>query len=362
MTARPGSRPCRAKAPTRTPGPRGRRRVAHHHHLERPRRRLGDGPARRAALSADAGQRRASAKWPSARGVNIVMYALTGNYKADQVHVPGPPRTAGAVSMSLEPGRPPLPLAVLISAGFGRRGVRPSSRSASLRQRGSVLRALGLAFFSPRLLNPSFVREDREPLKDVVAVVLDRSRLQTLEDARRRPTPARAATSRSASRAARRRDAHRSTAAKPPGQRRHRALLRAPVAASPTCRPSASAARIMITDGVVHDVPRQRRRARLQGAAACPLTGHEGERDRRIGSRQRRASASSARTRRSACACSTTGDRREPVPRHACGRDGSRCCERARACPGAAAAPARAHRPWRPERRRVRGRRRSPAN
>ena len=34
------------------------------------------------------GATRASARWPSARGVNIVMYALTGNYKADQVHVP----------------------------------------------------------------------------------------------------------------------------------------------------------------------------------------------------------------------------------------------------------------------------------
>ena len=29
-------------------------------------------------------------------GVNIVMYTLTGNYKADQVHVPALHRTAGA--------------------------------------------------------------------------------------------------------------------------------------------------------------------------------------------------------------------------------------------------------------------------
>ena len=31
-------------------------------------------------------RRRASAKWPCASGVNLVMYTLTGNYKADQVH------------------------------------------------------------------------------------------------------------------------------------------------------------------------------------------------------------------------------------------------------------------------------------
>ena len=31
-------------------------------------------------------------------GVNLVMYALTGNYKADQVHVPCPARAFGAVT------------------------------------------------------------------------------------------------------------------------------------------------------------------------------------------------------------------------------------------------------------------------
>jgi len=31
-------------------------------------------------------------------GVNIVMYALTGNYKADQVHVPAILETAGALT------------------------------------------------------------------------------------------------------------------------------------------------------------------------------------------------------------------------------------------------------------------------
>ena len=31
---------------------------------------------------------RANARWLTRFGVNLVMYALTGNYKGDQVHVP----------------------------------------------------------------------------------------------------------------------------------------------------------------------------------------------------------------------------------------------------------------------------------
>ena len=43
---------------------------------------------RPAALSRWCPAASASARWRSAPGVNIVMYALTGNYKADLVHVP----------------------------------------------------------------------------------------------------------------------------------------------------------------------------------------------------------------------------------------------------------------------------------
>ena len=46
------------------------------------------GPPRRAALSAGAGSDPRQREMAFRGGVNIVMYALTGNYKADQVHVP----------------------------------------------------------------------------------------------------------------------------------------------------------------------------------------------------------------------------------------------------------------------------------
>ena len=64
--------------------------------LQRFRRGLGAGRRRRAALSRRPGgeQQREMA---FRTGINIVMHALTGNYKADQVHVPGAARTARAM-------------------------------------------------------------------------------------------------------------------------------------------------------------------------------------------------------------------------------------------------------------------------
>ena len=41
------------------------------------------------------------------------------------------------------------------------------------RRRGTLLRAAGLALILLALGDPSLVREDREPLRDVVAVVLE---------------------------------------------------------------------------------------------------------------------------------------------------------------------------------------------
>ena len=72
---------------TRAPGARRRRRVLDHHHLERSRRRLGDAPDGQPMLPLVPGEPR-QREFAFRAGVNIVMYTLTGNYKADQVHVP----------------------------------------------------------------------------------------------------------------------------------------------------------------------------------------------------------------------------------------------------------------------------------
>ena len=50
------------------------------------------------------------------------------------------------------------------------------------RRRGTTLRALAFALMLLALADPSLVREDREGLKDVVAVVIDQSGSQTIGD------------------------------------------------------------------------------------------------------------------------------------------------------------------------------------
>ena len=44
-----------------------------------------------------------------------------------------------------------------------------------VRSRGWAMRALALAMMVLALANPSFTREDREPLSSVVAVIIDKS-------------------------------------------------------------------------------------------------------------------------------------------------------------------------------------------
>ncbi len=50
------------------------------------------------------------------------------------------------------------------------------------RRRGTTLRALAFALMLVALADPSLVREDRQGLKDVVAVVIDQSGSQTIGD------------------------------------------------------------------------------------------------------------------------------------------------------------------------------------
>ena len=72
------------------PGPAGaprRRGELDPHHLQRLRLGLGGRRQRPAAVSGRA-RRRAPARDGLPVGVNIIMYVLTGNYKADLVHVP----------------------------------------------------------------------------------------------------------------------------------------------------------------------------------------------------------------------------------------------------------------------------------
>ena len=53
---------------------------------------------------------------------------------------------------------------------------------AFARSRGWIVRSLALAMMVLALANPSFTREDREPLSSVVTVVVDKSPSQNFGD------------------------------------------------------------------------------------------------------------------------------------------------------------------------------------
>src|SRR6266700_8310459 len=60
------------------------------------------------------------------------------------------------------------------------------------RARGAAVRVMALALILLALANPSFTREDREPLTSVVAVVLDKSPSQNFGDRIKQTETARA--------------------------------------------------------------------------------------------------------------------------------------------------------------------------
>ena len=63
----------------------------------------------------------------------------------------------------------------------------------AVRSRGGIVRTLALAMMVLALANPSFTREDREPLSSVVVVVVDKSPSQSFGDRTAQTETARAA-------------------------------------------------------------------------------------------------------------------------------------------------------------------------
>ncbi|MDF9794575.1 hypothetical protein M2440_005276 [Methylorubrum extorquens] len=75
---------------------------------------------------------------------------------------------------------PLVPWPVLV--GFGVLAVILAVVAVLARGRTALLRAVALGLVIAALANPSLVREDRDPVKDVVAIVVDRSGSQSLGD------------------------------------------------------------------------------------------------------------------------------------------------------------------------------------
>jgi hypothetical protein len=150
-----------------------------------------------------------------------------------------------------------------------------------MRQRGAWLRVAAAAALALALANPVLLDEEREPLKSVVALVVDRSQSQDIGD--RTDTTDRAVAELQARLArfgqfeVRTVEAGRADAADDRTQTR---LFGALDGALRDVPPSRIAGAIMVTDGQVHDIPES------TAGPTAPLhalvTGNEDERDRRI--------------------------------------------------------------------------------
>jgi len=167
----------------------------------------------------------------------------------------------------LAAGLLPLALLIVLSLVLGRRG--------------ALLRLAALAALALALANPVLLDEERDPLKSVVAVVVDESQSQDIGN--------RADTTREAAEALQQRlqafnqfevrmvEAGRGDAA---DERTQTRLFDALSNALRDVPPSRVAGSIMITDGQVHDVPSNA--SGIFGPLHALITGEEGERDRRI--------------------------------------------------------------------------------
>ncbi|MDX8526831.1 hypothetical protein RFM68_20230 [Mesorhizobium sp. MSK_1335] len=149
------------------------------------------------------------------------------------------------------------------------------------RQRGSALRFIALLALAAALLNPVFLAEEREALKSVVALVVDRSQSQDIGDRTKQTDEALAGLEQ---RLARFRqfdvrvvEAGKSEAA---DERTETRLFSALEGAFRDVPPSRIGGAIMITDGEVHDAPAGA--PEFNAPLHALITGNEHEKDRRI--------------------------------------------------------------------------------
>ncbi len=149
-------------------------------------------------------------------------------------------------------------------------------------QRGrGVLRAVALLALLAALTDPSLVHEEREPVKDVVAVVIDRSGSNRLADRADQTQRARAAVERQLASIpqveARFVDVGDGDGAND-GTRLFEAL-NATLADVPAERVAGA---LFITDGIVHDMPAAAQALGLKAPLHALITGREAEVDRRV--------------------------------------------------------------------------------
>src|SRR5246127_5084566 len=149
------------------------------------------------------------------------------------------------------------------------------------RSRGAALRILALALLALALANPSFTREDREPLTSVVAVIVDNSPSQNFGNRTRETAQTQEALV-DALKKIKGLDVRVVDAGQADGETDGTHLFGALSSALSDVPVDRVAGAFLITDGRVHDIPTSAAAIGFQAPLHALITGQKGERDRRI--------------------------------------------------------------------------------
>ena len=149
------------------------------------------------------------------------------------------------------------------------------------RPRGAIWRGLAFALLLTGLLDPSLMREERRPLKDVVAVVVDRSGSNEIGERPRQTEEARVEIEKRLAALGNVEPRFVETARGDPDNQGTRLFgaLRSALSDTP---PDRIGGAIVITDGIAHDIPGSLEALGFDAPLHALVTGHVGERNRRI--------------------------------------------------------------------------------
>src|SRR6266566_2900357 len=149
------------------------------------------------------------------------------------------------------------------------------------RARGAAVRVTALALIVLALANPSFTREDREPLTSVVAVVVDKSPSQNFGERNKETAQAREALV-DALKKIKGLEVRVVDAGQADGETDGTKLFGALSSALSDVPVDRVAGAFLITDGRVHDIPPNAAAVGFQAPVHALITGRKDERDRRI--------------------------------------------------------------------------------
>jgi hypothetical protein len=149
------------------------------------------------------------------------------------------------------------------------------------RARGALVRTIALVLFVLALANPSFTREDRDPLSSIVAVIVDKSPSQEFGD---RTQQTEAARTELAERLGHipGLEVRFVEAGQADGETDGTHLFSALTSGLSDVPRDRIAGAIMITDGRVHDVPSDPAALGFNAPVHALITGHKNERQRRV--------------------------------------------------------------------------------